>query len=211
MKKLLVILLLVSCLLQGFSVHSAESNNQRISKILDRTLIPTGLGLIKSHGEDYYLGRFSIDNNAVYRTAEDLVVIDAARRMEFKFLSRRAVSGRAFGRLLLEGMKINNRKDALKAHFDNIKRLKNFFFNKSIQKGDVIKMDYHVDFGTRVYLNNRRLGQIGGQIADTREFYGLILNMWLGERPPSQKFKNGLLGQNDDDYAIKLQQQFNKK
>lgn len=171
--------------------------------ILDRPLIPTGYGLTKLLNKDYYLGRFSIDKSAIYRSAEDLVFIDAARQMEFKFLTERKISGATFARNLLASMKINNESSALSDNIDKIKRFKRFF-TRPINKGDVLRFDYHMDFGTRVYLNNRLLGEV----SDSREFYRFVLNTWLGDRPPSSTFKTGILGRNGDDYAISLQQQY---
>lgn len=202
MRSLLILMIFISCLFLTGAVQSAEE-----AKILDRPLIPTGFGLTQQFGEDYYLGRFSIDKSAIYRSAEDLVHIDAARRMEFKFVSSHRISGRTFGRQLVERMKINNKKESLAAHIQDIKRFKKFF-KKNIKNGDVIRIDYHVNFGTRVYLNDRSIGSVTGELADTREFFGLILNIWFGEIPPSIKFKNGLLGQNGDDYALSLQRRY---
>jgi hypothetical protein len=205
-KNSLTVLMIVSCLLLGVSVQSAEPESQKIrkeAKILDRPLIPTGYGITKLLKKDYYLGQLSIDKSAIYRTPEDLVFIDAARRMEFKFVSERKISGRTFGRQLAEGMKINNDSAALKDKMSMIKRFKSFF-KKTIIKGDVIRFDYHGKFGTRVYQNKRLLGEI----SESREFYRFLLNIWLGERPPSSKFKSGLLGQNGDEYAIELQQRY---
>jgi len=207
MKNLIFALLVVSCVLLGISVNAAEpiaQNTIKVSKILDRPLIPTGYGLTKLLKEDFYLGRLSIDTAAVYRSSEDLVFIDAARRMEFKFVTDKKISGRTFGRTLAEGMKINNTTEALRNSMTNIKRFMKFF-NRSIKKGDVVRFDYHKNFGTRVYLNKRMLGEIPYSL----DFYRCLLNIWLGDRPPSAKFKLGVLGQNGDEYAIELQQRYN--
>ncbi len=198
-------IVLILCFSIAADVFAEESSQGQPGEvfILDRPLIPTGYGLTKLMNKDYYLGRFSIDKSAIYRTAEDLVFIDAARQMEFKFLTERKISGATFARNLLASMKINNEKAALADNMDKIKRFKRFF-NRPITKGDVLRFDYHMDFGTRVYLNNRLLGEI----SDSREFYRFVLNTWLGDRPPSSTFKLGILGQNGDQYAIALQQQY---
>lgn len=208
MKNIIIIAKLFLLGLVGSTAVGIQAAEQQ-AKILDRPLIPTGLGITMQHGKEYYIGQFSIDNAAIYRTAEDLIYIDAARRMEFKFLSERRTSGRTFARQLVEGMKINNEKVALKANLANIKLFKSFF-KKSFKKGDLLRIDYHTDFGTRVFLNNRRLGEISGDSSTKKEFFRLIINIWLGERPPSKKFRDGLLGQNDDAYAITLQKRFNE-
>ncbi len=205
--KITKVLIIMLTLFAGGQIDlSAQEGNQGQPGevfILDRPLIPTGYGLTKLLNKDYYLGRFSIDKSAIYRSAEDLVFIDAARQMEFKFLTERKISGATFARNLLASMKINNESAALKDNMDKIKRFKRFF-NRAIKKGDVLRIDYHMDFGTRVYLNNRLLGEV----PDSREFYRFVLNTWLGDRPPSSTFKTGILGQNGDDYAISLQQQY---
>ena len=189
--------------LLGINVQSAENSAPKEVKILDRPLIPTGYGITKMLKEDFYLGRLSIDKAAIYRTPEDLVFIDAARRMEFMFVNDRKMSGRTFVRKFAEGIKINNTSDEVKDNMTKIK-LFNSFFKRSIKKGDVLRFDYHKDFGTRVYLNKRLLGEIPYSL----DLYRCLLNVWLGERPPSAKFKLGLLGQNGDEYAIKLQKRF---
>ncbi len=207
MKILLTVLMLVSYLFSGISVQGAESSTSRITPkkitILDRPLIPTGYGITKLLEKDYYLGRLAIDEAAIYRTPEDLIYIDAARSMEFKFVSERKISGRTFARQLAEGIKINNDPKALRESMAQIKRFI-AFFKRNIKKGDVIRIDYHGNFGTRVYQNKRLLGEISASLY----FYRCVLNIWLGERPPSAKFKSGLLGQNGDEYAIELQTRY---
>ncbi len=202
-KNLLIMLTLIIGVTANISAEEANQGQPGEVFILDRPLIPTGYGLTKLLNKDYYLGRFSIDKSAIYRSAEDLVFIDAARQMEFKFLTERKISGATFARNLLASMKINNESAALSDNIDKIKRFKRFF-TRPINKGDVLRFDYHTDFGTRVYLNNRLLGEV----SDSREFYRFVLNTWLGDRPPSSTFKSGILGQNGDDYAISLQQQY---
>jgi len=191
-----------------FAESSTTYTPQAKAKILERTLIPLGYGLTKFLNKEFYLARFSIDESASYASVDDLVYIDAARRMEFKFVLDK-VSGRTFWRKLSQGMKINNDREALKDNIVFVKRLK-AFFKRTIKKGDTIRFDYHHDFGIRVYHNKHLLGEINdlGKTGDSREFYRFITNVWFGNRPPSNRFKDGLLGRNGDDYAIKMQLRF---
>ena len=207
MYKYLILTSIWLMILLSTSVYSFEEaytgyTPSQKAKILERTLIPTGYGLTKFLNKDYYIARFSIDETAAYSSADDLIYIDAARRMELKFVTKK-VSGRTFWRRLSQGIKINNDRDALKDNLVYVKRLQSFF-KRTIKKGDVIRFDYHHDFGTRVYHNKRFLGQIG----DSLEFYRFIVNAWLGKRPPSSQFKEGLLGRNGNEYAINMQQRF---
>lgn len=204
MKNLIAILAIFLSFL-GNSAQGLESNvsQNKAPQILDVKLIPTGFGLTKLLKEDYFLASLLIDKDAIFQGAEELVYIDAARRMEFKFVADRKISGRTFGRQMAESIKINNEKEAL---LDSISQVKQFIgmFRRSIKKGDVLRFDYHASFGTRVYLNKRRLGEI----PYSSVFYRLLLNTWLGERPPSSEFKSGILGRNGDDYAVEMQKRY---
>lgn len=204
MKYFKIITIIIALIIVSIYPSAQAAVKQRTPlKILDRPLIPTGYGEAKFLYKDFYLGCFLIDSSAVYRTPEDLLFIDAARRMEFKFVTEKRMSGRAFAQQLLQSIKINNASDALRANIANLRLFKDFF-KRSIKKGDILRFDYHKRFGTRVYLNKRLIGEI----SDSNEFYRFILNTWLGDRPPSAKFKRGILGQNGDEYAIELQKRF---
>jgi hypothetical protein len=184
----------------SFSMSKEEPKK---AKILETLLRPTGYGLTKFLNRDYYLARFSIDESIQYGNADDLIYINAARRMEFKFLSKQSLSGKTFWRRLSQGMKINNERKALKDNLFFFKKLKTFFTHE-IKRGDIIRFDYHPDLGTYVFYNHQLLGEIN----QSREFYRFILNVWLGRRPPSKRFKQGLLGKNGDNYAIRMQEKF---
>jgi len=204
MKFFRIIIIMIALMLVTCNSSAQALVKERIpAKILDRPLIPTGYGEAQFLYKDFYLGCFLIDSSAVYRTPEDLLSIDAARRMEFKFITEKRMSGRAFIQKLLLSMKINNAPDALSANIANLKLFKGFF-KRSIKRGDILRFDYHQRFGTRVYLNKRLIGEVSNSI----EFYRFILNTWLGDRPPSAKFKRGILGQNGNKYAIELQKRF---
>lgn len=187
----------------SFSVHATDDNEKLLAvqkiQILDRPLLMVGMGLTQKMNDDYYIGAFYIDEAAQYSSGDDLVYIEAPRRMEFRFASERKTSGRGFGRTIAEGIRINNTPGNIKTERDNLQRFIGFF--KGVyKKGDVIRFDYHRTFGTRVYLNKRRLGEIN----NSRDMYRLLVNVWVGDRPPSSKFKEGIVGRNEGNYAIEL-------
>lgn len=189
----------------GSSIQNLAASNdkQQIPPILDTQLIPTGYGVTKLLKRDYFLASLLIDKNAIYGSAEDIIYIDAARRMEFKFIADRKISGRTFAREMAAAIKINNIKDEIT---DSKLQIRQFMklFSRSIKKGDVLRFDYHENFGTRIYHNNRKIGEI----TYSKLFYRLLLRTWLGERPPSSQFKTGILGQNGDEYAIAMQNRY---
>ncbi len=171
--------------------------------IVDRPLIMRGMGLTQMLNDDYYIGAFYLDDAATFATGDDLVFIDAPRRMEFRFASEHKISARGFGRKIAEGIRINNEKINIDSEASKLGKLMGLF-KGSYKKGDIIRFDYHTSFGTRISLNGRTLGTI----ARSRDFYRLLVRLWVGERPPSSLFKEGIIGKNEDNYSISLLKRF---
>jgi len=153
--------------------------------------------------DDYYIGAFYLDDAATFASGDDLVFIDAPRRMEFRFASEHKISARGFGRKIAEGIRINNEKINIDSENAKLKKLMGLF-KGTYKKGDIIRFDYHNSFGTRVSYNGRTLGTI----SRSRDFYRLLVRLWVGERPPSSLFKEGIIGKNEDTYSINLLKRF---
>ncbi len=198
--------LCITCLLVNpFMAESEEQTEvekliavQKI-QIIDRPLKMVGMGLTQKMSDDYYIGTLYIDEAATYGGAEDLVYIDAPRRMEFRFVSEQQVSGRSFGRNFAESIRINNLAEEIDNDKENLAKIIQLF-KGSYKKGDFIRIDYHNSFGTRVSLNGKELASI----KVSKALYRLLMKTWLGERPPSSTFKIGISGQNETDYSIAL-------
>jgi hypothetical protein len=171
--------------------------------IVDRPLIMAGMGLTQLISDDYYIGAFYIDSAATYAEPDDLVYIDATRRMEFRFASKRKISARSFARKIAEGIRLNNSKANIDAEKDKLKKLMGMF-KGNYKKGDILSFDYHQSFGLKVLLNGRTIGTI----ERSRDLYRLLVKIWVGDRPPSSKFKVGITGKNDNAYAIELLKRF---
>jgi len=206
--KLFNIVFLVVSLLSTSVAIAEKSEEEKLlevqkSQILDRPVLMVGMGLTQLMSDDYYIGAFYIDQAAQYSGGEDLVYIEAPRRMEFRFASNRKISGRGFGRKIAEGIRINNAKTNVDDENRNLQRFIKFF-KGNYKKGDVIQFDYHDSFGTRVNLNGRRLGEIN----NSADLYRLLVRIWVGDRPPSSQFKKGITGNNEAEYAIELLRKF---
>lgn len=189
----------------GFSVSAEERTEQdrmiavQKIQILDRSLIMVGMGLTQLMSDDYYIGALYLDDAAVFSEEEDLLLLDVPRSMQFLFASERSISGRGFGRMLGEAIRINNIPGDIDKEKDRLKAFLGLF-KGNYQKGDKIRFDFHHTFGTRVYHNDKQIGEF----ENAKELYRLLLRMWIGNRPPSSIFKNGIIGKNDDDTAISL-------
>lgn len=59
----------------------------------------------------------------------------------------------------------------------------------TVQRDDVISIDYLPGTGTEVRINNERRGSIKGN-----DFFRALLRVWLGPHPVSMALKQGMLG-----------------
>ncbi len=159
-----------------------------------------GMGLTQLMSDDYYIGAFYIDETANVISAEDLADYNADRRMVYRFASDRKISARGFSRKIAQSIRINSSAANVKEESVALKRLLSLF-KGSYKKGDVICIDYlRGSNKVQVRLNNRLLGEV----ERARELYQLIVKTWVGERPPSSQFKNGISGNNEGTYAVSL-------
>jgi len=169
-------------------------------QILDRTCLLVGMGLTKLMNDDFYIGAFYMDDLADRAAPEDLIELQVPRRMEYKFASDRRIPASSFKRELVQAIKINNDKSLIRTQRDN---LYNFVraFKGSYKKGDTITFDYHPSFGTRVSVNGKAVLEVA---AGEPEFYAMLVRTWVGRRPPSSAFLNGIMGRADSNEAILL-------
>ena len=159
-----------------------------------------GMGLTQLMNDDYYIGAFYIDVAAEFIEPGDLAYIDAARRMEFRFASERKISASGFSRKIAELIRINNAAANVKSESQGLGRLLKMF-KGSYQKGDIICIDYlRGSAQVQVRYNGRLMGQIDG----ARDLYQLLVKTWVGDRPPSSRFKEGIAGKNENEYAVSL-------
>lgn len=68
-----------------------------------------------------------------------------------------------------------------------IEKFNNLF--PDIVKGDVVDIDFISNHGVDVSINNKRKGVISGA-----EFQRALLSIWLGDSPPNEDLKKGMLG-----------------
>lgn len=185
---------------------SDEEKLQNAQKMTigDRTLVMKGMGLTRRVSGDYYIAAFYMDESAQGTTEDDLVYLETARSMKYRFVSERKVSARSFSRKIAESIRINNESKDIKLEGKNINKFLGLF-KGSYKKGDEIRFDYHNKKGTLVFLNNKLLGEF----RRSAKLYTLLLNTWIGKKPPSNDFKVGILGRNpSNEDALKLLRRF---
>jgi len=91
---------------------------------------------------------------------------------------------------LLDGLEANNTREEMAAiqeplaHFLRMIRTLG-----TVTKGSVVRLDYLPGVGTRVWLNQRLLGNVPGAA-----FNRSLLKIWLGDQPIQEGLKKALLG-----------------
>ncbi len=86
-----------------------------------------------------------------------------------------------------EGFTANGTPEQLAALQPQIERFNSFF--DTVKAGDRIILDYIPDTGTVVTIAGQQKGTIAG-----KDFNDLLLSIWLGRKPVTEKLRDGLLG-----------------
>ncbi|MDH5433549.1 MAG: chalcone isomerase family protein [Gammaproteobacteria bacterium] len=206
MKKIIKLLLLLFC---TTIVASEQANYQETlddiqkKSIYGQSSSLLGLGLVQRMNDDYYIAALYLGDTSAYSSVDDIAHLDLVRGMEYRFVSQRKTSARGFARKIMEAISINNDQDKIANQKAKLNRFLSFF-KGNLTQGDRLTINYHPDFGTRVEMN----GSVLGEIVNSRELYGMIVNTWVGPRPPSSHFKEGIAGYNEAKYALELQGRF---
>ncbi len=195
---------LLFVLVLGFTPHTLRAaENIKTITLKDGTQLNlNGIGRAKQLNDDYFLGALYLIEP--FGNIDDITYINNPKRMEIR-IAYKKISSRRFGQYWKEAIAINNPRNIWEPQVKNVLRFTRFF-NQNLLKGDIINLDFLPDRGTFVFLNGILIGEIRNP-----SFFNLLLMTWLGNRPPNQQFKQGVMGAygaDDVDIAIKLQQSF---
>ena len=121
--------------------------------------------------------------------AADALALQGAKRLHLVTL--RELTAEQFADALVEGIRKNSsdaETAALKARIEEFKGA--ILEVKTAAKGDVIRIDWLPESGTRLSVNGKQQGKdIPGE-----DFYNAVLKIWLGPRPAQDDLKDALLG-----------------
>lgn len=126
-----------------------------------------------------YLETFSQDSGSIMNYS-------GMKRMELRIVIDEW-SPRRFAQHWNQAILINNDAEVQEKHADQILAFTSIP-HESLIKGDRITIDLHPDSGTTVKIN-------GSKVFNTAsvEFFDVLLNTWIGSRPPSSDFKRDIL------------------
>jgi len=143
-----------------------------------------GAGIRTKFFSDIYVGAFYASHSI--KTPAEAVSDPGPKRM-WVHMVYDDLTLEKFRQAWHDGIHANNDDSVVAENQKNIDKLMKSF-NADMHKGDILTIDYLPGTGTRVTINKKVTETIPG---DT--FYTLILNAWMGENPPSEKFQKALL------------------
>jgi len=147
-----------------------------------------GIGIHQEKRVDIYVGALFAPTQV--NEPHQLVDLDLNKRMTLRFVSK--YSNRKMARFWKQRIAMNNSRDSWRPFTKEIITFANIF-KSPIQPGDEINIDYIANKGTLIYLNGTHFLTV-----EKKEFFELLLNIWIGTIPPTEAFKKGITGQNSE-------------
>ncbi|MET1254314.1 TonB family protein [Aliikangiella maris] len=165
------------------NISATLSNNETVNLI--------GIGMYQELRNDIYVG--ALFGPSSITEVEQLLDESVAKRMSIRFLT--SYSNRKLARHWKERMAMNNPRSSWQPLTQQIVGFSKIF-KRPVELNDELNIDYIPGVGTQVYLNSTLFMTI-----DNHDFAELLLNVWLGNIPPTKAFKNSIRGL--DDASIK--------
>lgn len=185
MKKVMMALL-VGALLMPVSASWAGSlagvTLDEQVKVGDDVLKLNGMGLRQKLWVKVYVGGLYLENPTT--NGKTAATSKQTKKMVMHFMTNKAKKKKMDG-AWIEGFEANY------AHYDAIEaRVKTFIdFFGDMKEEDVVEMTLVPGKGTTVVLNGVTKGTIKGD-----DFAEALLKVWVGDEPPTDDFKEGILG-----------------
>jgi|GEM_PF-1152655 len=147
-----------------------------------------GIGKYQELRNDIYIG--ALFGPAAVTDVEQLKNDQVAKRMSLRFVSD--YSNRKLARHWKERMAMNNPRSKWQPLTREIVGFSKLF-KRSLVAGDEINIDHVPGVGTQVYLNSTLF-----QTINKPGFVDVLLNVWLGNIPPTKAFKASIRGQDSE-------------
>lgn len=152
-------------------------------RVADEELVLNGAGLREVAWFDVYVGGLYVRESST--RPSDLVKQEGPKRVHMWM--RRDVERQKLVDAWDEGFRENMDPEKFEALTDRIETFNSYF--PDAEEGDQFIMDYIPGEGTRVTINDQVKGTVPG-----RDFHEGLLLIWLGDNPPSDDIREGMLG-----------------
>jgi len=149
----------------------------------DATLVLNGMGLRKKLWVKVYVAGLYLEKPTA--DASDAVAMTGPKRVVMHFLTDKAKK-KKMDAAWIEGFEANS-----PANYDALKQRVETFadFFPDMKDGDVVELTMTPGAGTSVTLNGEQKGVVDGD-----DFAAALLKVWLGDHPPTDDLKSGMLG-----------------
>jgi hypothetical protein len=149
----------------------------------DATLQLNGMGLRKKMWVKVYVAGLYLESPA--KDAAEAVNAGGTKRVVMHFLTNKA-GKKKMDAAWVEGFEANS-PSTYASMADRVKKFADLFGNMKV--GDVIELTMVPGGGTTASVNGETKGVIDGD-----DFAAGLLKVWLGDHPPSDELKSGMLG-----------------
>ncbi len=158
------------------------------ARVASTDLSLNGVAVIQQFRNDQFISALYVETPMTDAAA--LLADGGPKRMAFRVAADK-IAGRSHRRSWIESIRSNNEIDAALLHAKEIREFAKLF-DQNLVMGDQIEVDYVPGSGVLVSINGQEAGKITAP-----GFFPLVLNTWIGKRPPSQEFKEQILGLGD--------------
>ncbi|MEM8499453.1 MAG: TonB family protein [Pseudomonadota bacterium] len=147
-----------------------------------------GIAIHSELRKDFYIA--ALYTSVPKNNAEELLTTEQDRRMVLRVLASRW-SARSFDQHWTQSILINNESDELSRLADTILDFTGALGGKLVS-GDEIIIDSPLGANLTFSINGVELLAVSDPVQG-RAFFDLLLNAWIGARPPSSNFKRDIL------------------
>ena len=162
-------------------------------------LTMNGLSSFSKLRKEYYVGALFLES--LTTDATSIVNMDGKKRMEMRIVIDKW-SPRRFSKQWNEAIYLNNDPEIQEEFADQIQAFIDLP-KDDLVRGDIIIIDMDPKTGTSVYLDGQKILQ-----SSNNAFFYVLLNTWIGSKPPSSDFKQNLLAMPSDEESTALLVQF---
>lgn len=182
MKK--VTLFLSTLLLIAFSASSGLVKAAEQVNVQGSNLQLNGIAVHSELREEWFLNGLYLSSKS--DDPEEILNSPMIKRMQIKVLAD-DLPGRRLKRFWIERIKNNNEASVVLENAKGVRDLADVL-GQDLVAGDTIDIDHLPGQATVI--------QINGAVVDTvsEDVFPLMLNTWIGDRPPSSEFKDAILG-----------------
>ncbi|MEH6559083.1 MAG: TonB family protein [Oceanicoccus sp.] len=159
------------------------------------TIPLNGLATYEQLRKQYYVGALYLKQ--VNQDADAVLGSLGVKRMDVRIVIDKW-SPRRFSQQWNQSILINNDQASLEKFSTQILAFLEMPKDNLIA-GDRITIDLDPEIGTTVYLNNQKVFT-----ESDNAFFNVLLNTWIGQRPPSTDFKNNILSLSMDKPATEM-------